>query len=94
MSSVFDDQGFGPKVFTSNELTTCASLMGREPFFSEFEQDDELMMLNSRSVEDVIIPMDTDAILSIYDWVDSVPLSRTRKHMGRDFSDGVRKFNE
>jgi len=27
-------------------------------------------------------------LMFIYDWVDSVNLSRPKKHVGRDFSDG------
>jgi hypothetical protein len=39
--------------------------------------------------------MDNQAILSeeelkdIYNWVDEVPLSRTKKNIARDFSDGL-----
>ena len=31
-------------------------------------------------------------LMYIYEWVDSVPLSRPKKNISRDFSDGGTKF--
>ena len=34
-------------------------------------------------------PLSEDELNKIYNWVDCVPLSRPKKHIGRDFADGV-----
>ncbi|CAD8043090.1 unnamed protein product [Paramecium primaurelia] len=34
-------------------------------------------------------PLSEDELNEIYNWVDTVPLSRPKKHIGRDFADGV-----
>lgn len=43
---------------------------------------------NGQQVETV--PYDT--LFEVCDWVDTIPLSRVRKHLGKDFSDGVSCF--
>ncbi|KDO16109.1 hypothetical protein SPRG_18353 [Saprolegnia parasitica CBS 223.65] len=35
------------------------------------------------------IPLDDAILQKIYAWIDEVPLSRPKKNMGRDFSDGI-----
>ena len=35
-----------------------------------------------------IINMDDDTLERLYGWVDDIPLSRPKKNMARDFSDG------
>ncbi|CAD8061208.1 unnamed protein product [Paramecium sonneborni] len=34
-------------------------------------------------------PLSEDELNKIYNWVDTVPFSRPKKHIGRDFADGV-----
>lgn len=34
-------------------------------------------------------PLTEDELNSIYNWVDQIPLSRQKKNIARDFSDGV-----
>lgn len=34
-------------------------------------------------------PLTEDELNEMYNWVDSVPLSRPKKHIARDFADGV-----
>lgn len=33
--------------------------------------------------------MDDSQLMTVYEWIDSIPLSREKKNMTRDFSDGV-----
>ena len=35
--------------------------------------------------------IDEEELQLVYQWVDSVPLSRTKKNIARDFSDGCRQ---
>ena len=34
-------------------------------------------------------PLTEEELTQIYDWVDQIPLSRPKKNISRDFSDGV-----
>lgn len=34
-------------------------------------------------------PLSEEELTQIYDWVDQIPLSRPKKNIARDFSDGV-----
>lgn len=34
-------------------------------------------------------PLTEEELNDIYNWVDTIPLSRPKRHIGRDFSDGV-----
>ena len=34
-------------------------------------------------------PLNEDELNDIYNWVDTIPLSRPKKNIGRDFADGV-----
>ncbi|CAD8047874.1 unnamed protein product [Paramecium primaurelia] len=34
-------------------------------------------------------PLNEDELNEIYNWVDTIPLSRPKRHIGRDFADGV-----
>lgn len=34
-------------------------------------------------------PLSEEELNEIYNWVDTIPLSRPKKHIGRDFADGV-----
>lgn len=72
------------------------------PMRISIDTEDEMVRIRSHSKSNRIslysdsslaslVPtsIDTNALLTIYDWVDSIPLSKVRKHLGRDFSDGV-----
>ncbi|CAD8056383.1 unnamed protein product [Paramecium sonneborni] len=34
-------------------------------------------------------PLNEDELNEVYNWVDTIPLSRPKRHIGRDFADGV-----
>ena len=36
--------------------------------------------------------LDDEALQSLFSWIDSIPLSRKKKNLTRDFSDGCKLF--
>lgn len=36
-----------------------------------------------------VVPLDEEDLTKVYEWVDTIPLSRPKRNINRDFSDGV-----